>query len=158
MRYTDKEERKMNTQNKEGTTMKERMQVKCNYDEGRMHIQGLSETTQHGRPYGFAMKMRTSPDVTQWLRTIPATLKSAASGEVMYTEFHVYRYGDGTYQLFIPGESANHPEGAMLDLQPLDETVKSLIAFSDEAGLTTHMVGDMRWQPIVEKDTTQEEE
>ena len=141
------------------TMMNERMQVKCNYDEGRMHIQGTSKDVRHGRPYGFAIKMRTADDVTQWLRTQVPTLKSAASGETMYIPFDVLRYDDGTYQMFIPGDEANHPDGAMLDLQPLDQTVKAMIAFANEANLTVNMVGQNRWQPqTVDNDTTQEEE
>ena len=139
-------------------TQKERLQVKCNYDEGRMHIQGISESVRHGRPYGFATKMKVMADVTQWLRTQPAVLKSAASGEVMYTEFMLYRYEDGTYQMFIPGEEANHPQGAMLDLQPMDTVVKQLIAFSDEANLTTNVVGETRWTPSIVNEEAQEEE
>lgn len=129
--------------------MNERMQVKCNYDEGRLHLQGVSNNVRHGRPYGFAIKMRCAADVTQWLRTQAPTLKSAASGEVMYIPFELYRYEDGTYQMFIPGDDANHSDGAMLDLQPLDGTVKALMAFADEAQLTTTIVGENRWMPPV---------
>tara|TARA_B100000287_G_scaffold304081_1_gene287238 strand:- start:1934 stop:2374 length:441 start_codon:yes stop_codon:yes gene_type:complete len=136
-----------------------RLQVKCNYDEGRMHIQGIHSGVKHGRPYGFAIKMRTAKDVTQWLRTQTATLKSAASGEVMYTAFDLLRYEDGTYQMFIPGEGANRDDGAILDMQPMDETVKQLIAFADEANLTTNVVGEGRWTPpVMGSPPTNEEE
>lgn len=80
-------------------------------------------------------------------------------GETMYIPFDVLRYDDGTYQMFIPGDEGNHPDGAMLDLQPLDQTVKAMIAFANEANLTVNMVGQNRWQPqTVDNDTTQEEE
>jgi len=119
----------------------ERMQVKCNYDIGRLHIQGVSGTVKHGRKYGMATKMRTSDDVSFWLREQPATHKSAASGELMYIPFELYKYTDGSYQMFIRGSEANHPEGAMLDLQPLDQPIQQLLEFATEADMVIDAVG-----------------
>ncbi len=132
----------------------ERMQVKCNYDIGRLHIQGVSGTVKHGRKYGMATKMRTSDDVSFWLREQPATHKSAASGELMYIPFELYKYTDGSYQMFIRGSEANHPEGAMLDLQPLDQTVQTMIQFAEEANMVVNIVADERF---VSKEGDEEE-
>ena len=87
----------------------ERMQIKCNYDIGRLHIQGVSSTVKRGRKYGIALKMRTADD--------------------------------GAYQIFIKGSEANHPEGAMLDLQPLDQPVQQLLEFVTEAEMVIDAVG-----------------
>tara|TARA_R100001509_G_C4827943_1_gene202229 strand:+ start:224 stop:640 length:417 start_codon:yes stop_codon:yes gene_type:complete len=126
--------------------MEERMQVKCNFDTGRLHIQGVSMTHQQGRRYGMAIKMRTNPDVSAWLREQPAVLKSAASGELLYTPMKVYKYSDNTCQLFIPGSPANHPEGAVLDLNPKNKNVASLLRFAMEAGQIEEIEGG-RWMP-----------
>ena len=135
--------------------MEESMQVKCNFDEGRLHIQGVSGTYQQGRKYGMAIKMRTNADVSAWLREQPPVLKSAASGEVMYTPFNIYRYKDNTCQLFIPGSPANHPEGAVLDLHPKNSNVRALLEFGIKSGLIVDMETE-RWVP--KDNVTQEEE
>ena len=119
----------------------ERMQIKCNYDIGRLHIQGVSKNVKRGRKYGIALKMRTADDVSLWLREQPAILKSAASGELMYIPFDVLRYADGVHQIFIKGSEANHPEGAMLDLQPLDQEIQRMIRFAEEANLVINIIG-----------------
>ena len=125
----------------------ERMQIKCNYDIGRLHIQGVSGSVKHGRKYGIALKMRTADDVSLWLREQPAILKSAASGELMYIPFDVLRYADGTHQMFIRGSESNHPEGAMLDLQPLDKPVQDMIVFATEANMVIDVIGP-RYVPM----------
>jgi len=125
----------------------ERMQIKCNYDIGRLHIQGVSKNVKRGRKYGIALKMRTADDVSLWLREQPAILKSAASGELMYIPFDVLRYADGVHQIFIKGSEANHPEGAMLDLQPLDQPIQQLIEFATEAEMVIDVVGP-RYVPM----------
>ena len=141
----------------ESKTMEERMQVKCNFDEGRLHIQGVSESYQQGRKYGMAIKMRTNATVSTWLREQPPVLKSAASGEVMYTPFNIYRYKDNTCQLFIPGTSANHPEGAVLDLHPKNTNVRALLEFAVKSGLIVD-VDKERWCPHDDSGTVGQEE
>ena len=47
--------------------MEERLQVKCNYDDGLIHIQGVSKSVNQGREYGFATKVRTTTE-TKCLR------------------------------------------------------------------------------------------
>ena len=141
----------------ESETMEERMQVKCNFDEGRLHIQGVSKSHQQGRKYGMAIKMRTNPDVSAWLREQPPVLKSAASGEVMYTPFNIYKYKDNTCQLFIPGSSANHPEGAVLDLHPMNSNVRALLEFAVKSGLIVE-VDKARYVPHDNSGTVGQEE
>jgi|19_taG_2_1085344.scaffolds.fasta_scaffold00432_11 hypothetical protein len=127
----------------------ERMQVKCNYDDELMHIQGVSGNTQMGREYGIAEKMRTTMEVSMWLREQPPVLKSAASGELLYTPFTIYRYANGVMQMFIPGTPANHPQGAMLGLHPLSEGVKRVLTFAKKAGF----IQDTDTDPYVPEET-----
>ena len=112
----------------------ERLQVKCVYDEEMMHVQGVSSTVQQGREYGFAEKVRTTMEVSMWLREQPAILKSGASGERLYTPFSIHRYENGVCQMYIPGTPGNHPQGAVLNLHPLSEGVKRLLNFASKAG------------------------
>jgi len=112
----------------------ERLQVKCNYDDEMMHVQGISGKAQMGREYGIAEKVRTTMEVSMWLREQSPVLKSAASGELLYTPFTVYKYANGVCHMFIPGTPGNHPEGAMLGLHPLSEGVKRVLSFAHKAG------------------------
>jgi hypothetical protein len=114
--------------------MEERLQVKCNYDNGLMHVQGVSKTVNQGREYGFATKMRTTTEVSMWLKEQPPVLKSAASNTLAYTPFQIIRYSNKVPQLFIPGTPANHPNGAVLNLHPLSNGVKQLLSFAEKAG------------------------
>lgn len=113
----------------------ERLQVKCDNDDGRMHIQGVSNKYQQGREYGFAVKVRTTSDVSMWLRQQEPVLKSAASGELMYTPFKVYQYDNNICQIFIPGSPCNHPQGAVLDMHPLSKQVEAILRFAKGAEL-----------------------
>lgn len=112
----------------------ERLQVKCVYDEEMMHIQGVSTSVQQGREYGFAEKIRTTMEVSMWLKEQPATLDSGASGERLYTPFTIYKYENGVCQMYIPGTPGNHPQGAVLNLHPLSEGIKRLLNFAGKAG------------------------
>ena len=114
--------------------MEERLQVKCNYDEGMMHIQGVSNDVNQGREYGFATKVRTTTEVSMWLRDQPAVMKSAASGTLAYTPFQIIRYSNKVPQIFIPGTPGNHPSGAVLNMHPLSAGIKNLLQFAEKAG------------------------
>lgn len=122
--------------------MEERMQVKCNYDEEMMHIQGVSETVQRGREYGIAEKVRTTMEVSMWLKEQPPVLKSAASGEVLYTPFSIHKYENGLCQFFIPGTEGNHPKGAVMNLHPLSEKIQKLLKFANDAGFIQEVEGE----------------
>ncbi len=114
--------------------MEERLQVKCNYDEGVMHIQGVSKSVNQGREYGFATKVRTTTEVSMWLREQPAVNLSAASNTLAYTPFQIIRYTNKVPQIFIPGTPGNHPSGAVLNMHPLSVGVKNLLLFAEKAG------------------------
>ena len=69
----------------------------------------------------------------------------------MYIPFELYKYQDGSYQMFIKGSEANHPEGAMLDLQPLDQEIQRMIQFAEEANLVINIIGK-RYTPAGEEE------
>ena len=131
----------------------ERMQVKCNYDDEMMHIQGVSGKAQMGREYGIAEKVRTTMEVSMWLREQPPVLKSAASGELMYTPLSIYKYANGVCQMFIPGSPCNHPQGAILGLHPLSLGVQRILSFATKAGFVQEVDGE----PYVPSEEGEEE-
>ena len=122
--------------------MEERMQIKCVNDEGRLHIQGVSNTVTDERGYGIAVKMRAPVDVTMWLGEQEPCLKSAASEGVMYIPFRIYRYTNKVCQVFIAGSPANHPNGAVMDVQPMSNQIKRLLTWADKAGLIEDIDGN----------------
>tara|TARA_R110002020_G_scaffold168349_5_gene357094 strand:- start:102 stop:530 length:429 start_codon:yes stop_codon:yes gene_type:complete len=123
--------------------MEERIQVKCRYDDEMMHIQCVSEKVNRGREYGMAVKMRTTSDVSMWLREQTPTLRSAASGgEPTYTPCQIYQYPNKECQIFIPGTPHNHPQGFVGNLHVLSEKVKSLLGFAAEAGFLEQAQGE----------------
>ena len=99
----------------------DRMQVKCNYDDGMMHIQGVTSTMCEGmnRKYGYAERMQCQKGVSDWLKMQTPTLKSGASGEMMYI----------------------HPEGMVCDINPAKNDIKGLLTFARNANLITQVVG-----------------
>ncbi len=119
----------------------ERMQIKCKYEEGLVHIQCISAKLQAGRKYGFTVKMRTDPAVSMWLREQPEVLDSAATGGTMYTPFRIYRYGNNVHQMYIPGTPANHPNGAVLDLHPSSDNVAQLLDYATKVGFVENAEG-----------------
>ena len=122
--------------------MEGRLQVKCMNDEGRIHIQGISENIQMGRDYGIAVKMRTTPAVSMWLNEQEPCLRSAASDGVWYIPFRIYRYSNSVCQMFVPStDTANHPNGAVMNLHPMSKNIQSLLVFADKAGLIEEMQG-----------------
>ena len=120
--------------------METRMQVKCDYDEGRMHIQGVSDI-EDNRKYGHATKIRTDVNVSMWLREQEPVLKSAASQELLYTPFTIYEYDNQVCQMFIPGSACNHPNGAVLDMHPLSNGVSSLLKWARASKLIERKEG-----------------
>ena len=122
--------------------MEQRMQVKCRYDDEMMHIQCISDNVNRGREYGMAVKVRTTADVSMWLREQTPTLRSAASGgEPTYTPFQIYRYPNKECQMFIPGTPHNHPQGFVGNLHVVSEKIKDLLSFAAEAGFIEEAPG-----------------
>ncbi len=119
---------------------KNRLQIRCEYESHRIHIQGVGK--QMNRKYGIALQLRAPLDVTEWLREQEPTNVSPASGEMLYIPASFMESVDGVSQLLLHGERLNHPDGAMLDLkQPnKSEEVKVLREFAFESGLLTVIV------------------
>lgn len=131
--------------------IKERIQIKCNYDDKMMHIQGVAKDTHDGsnRKYGIALKLRTTLEVSQWLREQTPTHESAASGGTMYIPLEIRRYKDSVIQMHINGSKGNHDNGVMLDVQPADKDIRQLLKFAHNAGLIVNVDEESRWQPTV---------
>ena len=67
----------------------DRMQVKCNYDDGMMHIQGVTSTMCEGmnRKYGYAERMQCQKGVSDWLKMQTKTGKGFLND--FFFVFHV---------------------------------------------------------------------
>lgn len=111
-----------------------RLQVRCQFDTNRIHIQGVGEPTVN-RKYGLAIELRAPPELTEWLSEQAPTLSSPASGSILYAPMSVLSYieHEGVVQLLIDGDELNHPEGAMLDISEDSLAVKTLIDFVKES-------------------------
>ena len=108
---------------------KPRIQVRCNYDDHRIHIQGVGEPTVN-RKYGIALELRAPISLTGWLAEQTAKLNSPASGNQLYIEMEVCHYPEADKnQLLIHGTELNHPEGAMLNISSESGDVKVLMDF-----------------------------
>jgi hypothetical protein len=123
-------------------TIEKRIQVRCQYSDNMIHVQGIGnpEPTGGNRKYGMATELRVPIELTNWLKGQEPTAKSPASGDQLYIPLRLVRYVVDShtpcYQLFIEatapgGDPLNHPMGAVLDMQPLSQPVKDLIAFCE---------------------------
>jgi|TARA_R100000149_G_scaffold55302_1_gene24495 hypothetical protein len=131
-----------------------RLQVRCQYDTNRIHIQGVGQPTVN-RKYGIAIELRAPPVLTDWLSLQEPWKKSPASGSMLYVPMTVVSYNDGeTIQFLIDGEELNHPQGVMLNVNADSLPVKTLVAFAKEAdanfteSTVTPYVTDEIQQPI----------
>ena len=111
---------------------KKRLQVRCQYDTNRIHIQGVGQPTVN-RKYGIAIELRAPPALTEWLSEQEPVNKSPASGSMLYVPMTINIHGDNTAQFIINGEQLNHPSGAALNVNADSLPIKTLIAFAKEA-------------------------
>ena len=130
--------------NTNGQYGEDRLQVRCEFDAHRIHLQGVG-ATQVNRKYGLALELQAPPELTGWLAEQEPTTVSPASGNALYVkaEMHHYFEHDKT-QLVIIGESLNHPKGAALemDLKVENLAVQTLIEFAKQNGLMTLVAGN----------------
>ena len=127
------------------TEMTKRIQVRCEYSDNMIHIQGIGDPEHGGgnRKYGMATELRVPIEMTAWLRGQTPTAQSPASGDKLYVPLRLVRYdkfsgdtGKSVYQLFIEstldgGDPLNHPMGAVLDMQLLSQPVMEFISFCE---------------------------
>jgi len=126
---------------------KDRIQVRCEFDKNRIHVQGIG-STQVNRKYGLALEMQAPPKLTSWLMEQEPTVVSPASGNLLYV--------DDKTQMLIHGEELNHPEGAILDidgptikqlmegeapLEDLNPITQLLLEWAKQSGLLTLTAG-----------------
>lgn len=124
---------------------KNRLQVRCEFDMNRIHIQGVGPT-QVNRKYGLALELQAPPALTSWLQEQEPTTVSPASGNLLYIEAEMRHYfeDEDKTQLVILGESLNHPQGAALEMDMNDDNlaVQTLIQFTKESGLLVLTAGN----------------
>ena len=121
-----------------------RLQVRCEFDTHRIHLQGVGET-QVNRKYGLALELQAPPELTGWLQEQEPTTVSPASGNALYIRAEMHHFFENdTTQLVILGESLNHPSGAALEMDLKEENlgVQTLIEFAKQNGLMTLVAGD----------------
>jgi len=130
--------------NTDGQYGEHRLQVRCEFDAQRIHLQGVGEI-QVNRKYGLALELQAPPELTGWLQEQEPTTVSPASGNALYIRAEMRHYFESdTTQLVVFGESLNHPEGAALAMDPNAENlaVQTLIEFAKQNGLLTLVAGD----------------
>lgn len=124
---------------------KERLQVRCEFDTNRIHIQGVGEKTVN-RKYGMALELQSNSDVTNWLLDQEPTLVSPASGNLLYIEaqLHTFVEDNNQMRLLFLGDNLNHPQGAVLELDMSEENlaVQALIDFAKNNGLIHISAGE----------------
>jgi|TARA_R110000824_G_scaffold542_3_gene3479 hypothetical protein len=114
-----------------------RMQVKCNYDEGMMHIQVVcdQESSLSNRPYGYTVRMPCENKVSQYLRLQDPVLNSAAGTGVNYTAMTALSYPEHTIagrpavQFLIHGTEFNHPQGLVCSVAMSKSDIISLVKY-----------------------------
>tara|TARA_R110002020_G_scaffold2899_7_gene13445 strand:+ start:560 stop:1006 length:447 start_codon:yes stop_codon:yes gene_type:complete len=144
----DKEKDKMSEMSKQSEVG---VQVRCQYSENRIHIQGIGETDN--RPYGLSMEIRVPPSVTDWLAMQKPTRESkATSGAMLYVPVRVLGYGDEKYQMLIAstvdgGDPHNHTDGMMLNIK--NDTMNNLKFL--EWCKTSEVIEDVEGEPYTQE-------
>ena len=123
-----------------------RLQVRVYYTDGQLHFQGIG--VEVNREYGLSVDVRVPNEITNWLKMQSATLPSAAGSGPIYVPTQMKEYdvdGKPVYQLFIEGsdnDKLNHPNGAMLNMQPKSDAVGQLIDFCIQSGIVETVIGE----------------
>ena len=139
--------------------MTKRLQVRCQYSDTLMHIQGVGEqTVEQGtniwRPYGMAAEYRIPKELNDWLGMQEPINQSPASGDTLYIPFELFLYAVGDEQIVqvlirsspTGTDLLNHPEGAMLNVKPNMQMVNELVKFAQENDLITVVVGEQPYK------------
>ena len=114
-----------------------RMQVKCNYDSGMMHMQVLSdaESELSNRDYGYTDRIPCEDKVSQYLRTQDAEFDSAAGTGKNYIGMSALVYpehtigGQPSVQLLIHGSEYNHPQGMVCSVAMSKKDIINLVKY-----------------------------
>ena len=133
-----------------GIIEKTRMQVKCNYDTGRMHIQVLSEgeSSRKNRDYGYAIKLPCPHGVSDWLRNQDPVFDSAARTGKNYIlveplVYEEHKVGGRPFvQLLIHGGEYNHPMGMVLNLSLNKTDAIELVKYLEDVDMLNKMEGE----------------
>ncbi len=134
-----------------------RMQVKCNYDSGMMHIQVVCDTQSElsNRKYGYTDRIPCEDKVSQYLRSQDPEFESAANTGKNYVGMSALVYpehtigGQPSVQLLIHGSEHNHPQGMVCsvamskkDIIDLVKYLRSVDMLVEQQGLPITPMGD----------------
>ena len=105
-----------------------RIQVKKEWAGGALHVQGVGQ--EGNRPYGLAVDIRIPTDVRDWLAGQKGVLRSAnndGGGPKDYLTTILYMDGEDGVRLLVWGESENHADGALIELDNESPVVELLV-------------------------------
>lgn len=114
-----------------------------------MHLQGKGEPETGNRPYGLSVDIRVPDNIREWLKSQQDEPKSESTGERYctlndtsggapkdYLQTELFHDGSDLY-LLVHGTNLNHPEGALIQLDPNAITVSELYKFSSDNDIIT---------------------
>ena len=138
-----------------GIMEKRRMQVKCHYDTGRMHIQVISDVDSQYkiREYGYAVKLPCPHQVSEWLRLQDPVYESAAKTGKNYILMEALVYpahtigGRPTVQYLIQGSVFNHQQGLVLNSKFNKKDALELVRYLDDINMLNNMEGEPYYPP-----------
>ena len=134
----------------------ERMQVKCNYDSGMMHIQVLCNTKSElgNRKYGHTDRIPCEDKVSKYLRTQDPEFESAANTGKNYVGMSALVYpehtigGQPSVQLLIHGSEHNHPQGMVCSVAMSKKDIIDLVKYLR----SVNMLVEQQGLPITRED------
>lgn len=130
-----------------------RMQVKCNYDEGMMHIQVLckQESNLSNRDYGYTIRMPCENKVSNYLRLQDPMYDSAANTGKNYTAMTAMSFpqhtiaGRPAVQFLIHGAEYNHPQGMICSVAMSKSDIISLVKYL----MSVSMLVEQQGEPLI---------
>ena len=130
--------------------MKQRIQVRTQYKEHFIHIQGVGKKTEENndwaRGYGISVDLRGNKEITSWLTQQTPLMASAASPDsILYIEVDIGQFDDG-YQMHIHGSPLNHIAGCRLDMIEGSPSSEAIIRFAQANGLVNDHTDESRWR------------
>ena len=142
----DKEKDKMSEMSKQSEVG---VQVRCQYSENRIHIQGIGETDN--RPYGFACKYSVPKEMSDWLRVqednLFPSLASGTSVNIYIRGVYITQYSDG-YQISVGGVGGNFDESYVLDLVTDKSHIMAMIDWASNNDLLIDGTDTLR--PVID--------
>jgi hypothetical protein len=138
-----------------------RMQVKCNYDEGMMHVQVLCDQASDlsNRPYGYTVRMPCEGKVSEYLRLQDPVFNSAANTGKNYIAMTAMSYpehsiaGRPAIQFLIHGSEYNHPQGLVCSVAMSKNDIINLVKYL----MSVDMLVEQQGLPVTVESQEEEE-